>query len=234
MKINITRRHLEVYITESSRRSQQSHKEYTIYGDTLVLVKDPLPEYINLSACLKRIEKIVPYHLIYGLDSVFIGKFPEFEKRQINAFYRDGAIYITNEQDDEEDFIDDMVHEFAHLVANNYGSEIFENNTLVREFLGKRQRLFFLLKGEGYDVNPGDFTNIEYSYEFDMFLFKEVGYEVLSQITAGLFVTPYSATSVAEYFAEGFETYYLRNRSELKGVSPVCYQKIFSLDEKGE
>ena len=38
-------------------------------------------------------------------------------------FISDGAIYVTNEQDDDEDFIDDMIHEIAHLVENTYGAK---------------------------------------------------------------------------------------------------------------
>lgn len=231
MKISITRRNLRIYISESHKKAKKSQKEYNFYGDVFVLVKDDLPEQIDLEFCLKKIESIIPFHLVYGLDSIFIGKFPEFEDRQINAFYREGAIYITNEQDDEEDFIDDLVHEIAHLAENTYGAQIFQDQKISRELLGKRQRLFYLLKGEGYPVQPSDFINIEYSYEFDMFLFKEVGYDTLSFLTAGLFVSPYSATSMAEYFAEGFEAYFLGDRSELRRVSPECYKKIAALEE---
>lgn len=231
MKISITRHNLSIYITESNKRSKNSQKEYRFYGDVSVLVKDSLPENINLQFCLKRIENTIPSHLIYGLDSIFIGEFPEFKDRQINAFYREGAIYISNQQDNDDDFIDDLVHEIAHLVEDTYGATIFQDQKLARELLGKRQRLFYLLKAEGFQVQPSDFTNTEYSYDFDMFLFKEVGYDMLSFLTAGLFISPYSATSIAEYFAEGFEAYFLGDRTELKNTSPECYRKIFKLEE---
>ena len=231
MKINITRRHLEVFITESATRSQARKKEWRFYGNVNVFIKDPLPDYINLSLCLDRIERTIPSHLAYGLDGLFIGQFPEFEERHINAFYRDGAIYITNDQDDDEDFIDDVVHELAHLVENTYGAEIYEDQKISREFLGKRQRLFHMLRTEGYSVEPRDFMETEYSEEFDMFLFKTVGYDVLSQLTQGLFLTPYGVTSLAEYFAESFEQYFVKGRSEIKELSPRCYEKLNLLME---
>ena len=231
MKINITRRHLEIYITESTERAFRAHKEYRLYDDVMVLIKDPLPENIDFLHCLQVIENTIPRHLIYGLDSIFIGSYPEFKEREINAFYLDGAIYVTNEQDDEDDFIDDVVHEVSHLVEKHYGSIIYEDQRVLREFLGKRQSLFYLLKGEGFDVQPSDFMQPEYSQQFDMFLFKEVGYPLLTQLTVGLFLTPYGITSLSEYFAESFEYYFLKDKSYVKSITPSCYSKILELEE---
>jgi hypothetical protein len=232
MKINITRRRLEIFITESASRASAKKKEWYLYGDVFVLVKDPLPDHIDLQLSLDRVERTVPQHLAYGLDSIFIGQFPEFEERQINAFYREGAIYITNEQDDDSDFIDDLVHEMAHLTEAQYGSQIYEDQRVSREFLGKRQRLYYILSSEGYKVHPKDFMQTEYSEEFDMFLFKDVGYEMLRQATQGLFLTPYGATSLAEYFAESFEYYFLKDKAEVRTLSPQCYRKLNFLVEE--
>ena len=231
MKINITRRHLEVFILESSERALKTQKEYVFYGDILVLVKDPVAEGIDLQYCLHKIEELVPKHLVYGLDSVIIGTFPEFEERQINAFYKDGAIYVSNLQDDEEDFIDDVIHEIAHLVEKTYGAPIYEDQKITREFLGKRQRLFYLLKAEGFAVEPKDFMETEYSKEFDMFLFQEVGYALLTQLTMGLFLTPYGVTSLPEYFAESFEFFFLKDRDYVRKLAPECYKKLIYLKE---
>ena len=42
----------------------------------------------------------------------------------------------------------------------------------------------------------------------------------------GLFVSPYAATSIQEYFANGFEKYFLDETRTVKNVSPVLYRKI--------
>jgi len=42
----------------------------------------------------------------------------------------------------------------------------------------------------------------------------------------GLFVSPYGATSIQEYFANGFEKYYLDNPGRVRIISPVLYEKI--------
>ena len=234
MKINITRRHLEVFITESSTKASHTRKEYSLYGDILVFVKDPLEGGVNLSSCLEQIQLAIPPALVYGLDSIIIGIFPEFEEREINAFYRDGAIYITSDQSNDEDFIDDVIHEIAHLVEKNYGALIYEDQKVMREFLGKRQRLFYLLKAEGFNVLPKDFMETEYSQEFDMYLFHEIGYPLLAQLTVGLFLTPYGITSLSEYFAEGFDHYFSKDRKYVKSISPTCYGKIEELREVGD
>ena len=117
------------------------------------------------------------------------------------------------------------------MVEGTYGAEIYEDQRINREFLGKRQRLFYLLRAEGYDVEPKHFMDTEYSEKFDMFLFKTVGYDVLSQLTQGLFLTPYGVTSLAEYFAESFEQYFVKGQSEVKEISPHCYQKLNFLME---
>jgi hypothetical protein len=231
VKINITRRNLSVYIKESATHNLSRKKEYYFYGDILVLVKDPVPYDIDLHACLRKVESIIPRHLVYGLDSIFVGQFPEFKKQKINAFYREGAIYITNDQETDDDFIDDLVHEIAHLLEKTYGAHIYGDQTVSREFLGKRQKLFYMLREEGFSVSPKDFMNLDYSFEFDMFLLNEVGYPMLTQLTVGLFLTPYGITSLAEYFAESFEFYTLRDENSVKKISPACFIKISELLE---
>jgi hypothetical protein len=196
-----------------------------------VLVKDPLSDNVDLEYSLEKIEQAIPRHLAYGLDSVIIGMFPEFEKRQINAFYRDGAIYVSSQQDDVEDFVDDVVHEIAHLAEKTYGAFLYEDQNITREFLGKRQRLYYMLRAEGYPVSQKDFMETEYSQEFDMFLFEEIGYPLLTQMTLGLFLTPYGVTSLSEYFAESFEYFFLRDREYVKKITPACYRKIEELRE---
>ena len=55
---------------------------------------------------------------------------------------------------------------------------------------------------------------------------NEVGYPTLLSLTMGLFVSPYGATSIQEYFANGFEKYFLDNPLTVRDMSPVLYRKI--------
>ena len=45
-----------------------------------------------------------------------------------------------------------------------------------------------------------------------------VGYDNLNNFTNGLFSSPYGATSLKEYFANGFEEFFLGNREHLKRI----------------
>jgi Mlc titration factor MtfA (ptsG expression regulator) len=148
--------------------------------------------------------------------------------REINAFYESGAIYVTNDQEDEMDMIDDIIHELAHAVETNNQEIIYGNGKLQREFKVKRRKLFSILE-EMYDV-PSDFLNdIEYNEQIDDFLYKKVGYDILNQIVTNIFVSGYAATSVSEYFARGFEEYFVGNKDEVKKLSPILYNIIEEL-----
>ena len=74
------------------------------------------------------------------------------------------------------------------------------------------------------------FDNIEFDPEFDEFLHKKVGYDKLSTIMQGVFVSPYAATSLREYFATMFTEFYISSEHNfLKKVGPMVYEKISML-----
>ncbi len=50
-------------------------------------------------------------------------------------------------------------------------------------------------------------------------------------MTMGLFITPYSSASMREYFAEGFEAYYLDDRDYIKSTSPELYNKLQAIEK---
>ena len=75
------------------------------------------------------------------------------------------------------------------------------------------------------------FMDSEYDQEFDEFLYQDIGYNKLSELLRGVFITPYAATSLREYFATGFTEFYLYpdNHNYLKKISPELYKKILQL-----
>ncbi len=85
------------------------------------------------------------------------------------------------------------------------------------------------LRSEGYWTDDYDFENLKYNESFDIFLYKRVGKNMLRSITSGLFIRPYAAVSLREYFATGFEAYYLGKQDTLEKISPILYDKIFEL-----
>ena len=80
-----------------------------------------------------------------------------------------------------------------------------------------------------YDVPKNFLSDIDYNKEIDEFLFKKIGYDVLNQLVANIFISGYAATSVSEYFARGFEEYFIGDKDTLKQLSPVLYRVIDEL-----
>ena len=100
---------------------------------------------------------------------------------------------------------------------------------MINEFLKKREQLKFEIKSEGYWTEEYDFKNLKFDSEFDNFLYKRLGKNMLKMVTSGIFTRPYAAVSLREYFATGLEAYYLGKEEELHNISPVLFQKISDL-----
>jgi len=213
------------YITERVENTTRHFK----FGNVDVLELEPTPEDINLQAIFKAIEKSFPPHYFQKLNGVKIGHIKEFDDRDVNALYRDKTFYITNRQSNTKDLMDDIVHEFAHHMETLFPELIYSNESLIHEFERKRQELKFELQSEGYWVGDYDFDNIKFDEKFDIFLYKRVGRNMLRMVTAGLFIRPYAAVSLREYFATGFEAYYLGKQDTLEKISPMLYDKINEL-----
>ncbi len=83
----------------------------------------------------------------------------------------------------------------------------------------------------GFKVSREVFLDTEYTKEFDMFLLQDVGYDKLSEIGKGIFISPYAATSLREYFATAFTEFYMYPDSHgyLQKVSPEVYKKLAAL-----
>jgi hypothetical protein len=214
------------FISESLARSKSQRREYK-FGNGYVFVKDPLPENVNLQYVLNAVEELIPYEVRYMIESIMIGDFEEFREKQINALYKDGSIYLTNDQTDNDDMIDDIIHEIAHAVEEERGYDIYGlDNKLVVEFRAKRQQLKNVLIEVDVNTQGYDFEDVEYNLEFDDYLLNEVGYDILTTLCVGIFPNSYSPTSIREYFATGFEEYFLGNRDYLKKTCPVLYRKL--------
>ena len=220
---------LKDYIKNSQKRvNEQVSNFYTSTG-IHVYFKDHLyNDAIDVEKIISKLESLIPTQLLSEVEMIIVGHFNEFEERNINAFYKDGAIHVSNIQDDENDLLDDLIHETAHAAEVAYGYEIYADSKIKDEFLNKRMHLYNLLWSNNFKAPKKLFQQTEYDYEFDQFLYKDVGYAKLSNIVNGLFVSPYSPTSLREYFATGFTEFYLHpnEHTYLKNVSPELYSKL--------
>jgi len=215
----------------NSEQAKQKLGEYVIFGTINVYTLRPLPANIDLQVTLDTIEERIPRVFFHNIDSIYIGHFEEFEKKDVNAFYSHGALFITNEQSSQEDLLDDIVHEAAHAVEKMFPEYIYDAS-LENEFLLKREKLFNRLKRENWDVKISQFLDTQYTREFDELLYMEIGYPLLTSLTYDLFNSPYGVTSIQEYWANGFEAYFLGDAQRIKSLSPQIYKKIITLTQK--
>lgn len=232
----LDRNAVEKLIRESAERSKKARREYHLFEKTLISVKGNILPSIDFSQIVAEIEEHMPPHLFEEIDYIFVGSFSENSERALEAHYENGAIYVTSDLPTNRDYIENIVHETAHAVEGQHGLSIYGDKNIENEFLGKRRRLAARLIAEGVDISTLDFENPEYSEELDYFLYKSVGYEKLNNLVLGLFNSAYASISLREYFANGFEEYFLGDRAYLRKVSPQLYIKIEEIvmgDENG-
>tara|TARA_Y100000310_G_scaffold211725_1_gene212450 strand:- start:206 stop:826 length:621 start_codon:yes stop_codon:yes gene_type:complete len=197
--------------------------EYYIYNIPVFVVNPPGAN-VNLPDFCAEVEALLPQQsLLRNIEVVYIGQFRELQGR--NATYAHGAIYMSNTEPTNFDMMENFIHEVAHSLERDHAWDIYSDD-LLTEFKGKRSRLYQILHARGYQVNPMLFAFAEYNKNFDEFLSDEVGYPTLLNLTMGLFVSPYGATSIQEYFANGFEKYFLDSPQRVKNISPILYTKI--------
>lgn len=213
-------------IVSRAKKVLRERKEYQLFGGIHLYIKDPLPDCVDMTSVIRQVEDVVPHHLTSEVEAIYVGTFPELVSREVKAVYEDATIYITNEQESEEEMVDDIIHEFAHSVESLAGMEIYSDGFLEREFVEKRKKVLDILHNSGYNVDIVQFLDTEYSRELDYFLYKGVGYDKLSLLTLEVFPTPYSITSLREYFAVGFEEYLYGDRNNLRVISPVLFSKV--------
>lgn len=218
------------WIIESANKAKKLRDHYTL-KEIEIFIKDKLSPDIDADFVFKYVAQRIPDHLLHAVDIIYVGEFEHLKKNQVTAMFQDGAIFVSNEQDNDLDLIDDLIHEIAHSNEKAYAHLIYEDDRLEHEFKLKRAELYRRLKDlDAYHVPLNLVSEINYNREIDDFFYKTVTYPVLSQVTSGLFVSPYAATSIREYFAKGFEEFYLGDKRNLKDSCRALYNKMILLD----
>jgi hypothetical protein len=217
----------EGYIKASAKKAQTVLKEHVLFDNIQIVIKDKFQEDIDLTNVLKTIEKRVPQALLRELDIIYIGDFPQLKARNVESAFMNGAIFLSNLIVDDDTLLKSIIHEVAHNVEVVYGADVYGDHQLIDEFIGKRKRLRDSLEEEELFCDPRLYIQFDYSKTFDDFLYKTVGYDRLALLTTNLYISPYAATSLREYFANGFEHYFVdENPKYLKSISPKLFNKI--------
>ena len=216
------------------KERKQVFIEKTI-GNTTIVAMNPLPEEVQIDDVIGHVKALIPNQFLNNIDTIYIGQFKALKDRDMTAMYSDGAIYISNDQYSASGMAEEIIHEISHSLEESDPARIYGDGLLESEFLAKRRNLYSILKQEGYSVELGHFLEPDFSKDFDEFLYTIVGYPLLSSLTVNLFYSPYGATSLREYFANGFEAYYYhRDVNYLKKVSPILFDKVKDLSYNEE
>ena len=202
------------------------NREYYIHNIPVFVFGTTEP-LVDISLFCHQIEQMLSKTVLQDVDICYISDNPALDGR--NAAYNDGAIYMKLDEPTNEDMIENFVHEVAHSVETRDPNFIYDDR-LIAEFAGKRSRLYHLVTNAGFDQMPQRrYDYLEYNEAFDDFLANVVGYPTLLNLTMGLFCSPYGATSIQEYFANGFEKYFTESPEYVKSISPVLYQKVVEI-----
>ena len=198
-----------------------------------IFVKDPVSENVDLRDCLHVVFQNMPKYLYKNIKKIFIGQYPLLLSREVQALYDNGCIYLTNEHSDNYDIISDIVHEIAHAFEELHHKEIYSDDNIKNEFLAKREKLFLLLKSHDIEVpfSKENFCKPEYDREIDEYFYEHVGYEKLNNLAKEIFISPYGATSLREYFANGFENFFVNDMFLVKTHANSVYNKILNFLE---
>jgi len=223
---------LKTYITNRYQQLVENQSNFYTSTGIHVFFQEPLENQdIDVEKVVDKLESSLPSHLLTELEMIIVGWFDEFEERNINAYYEGGTLYISNIQNTAADMYDDLIHEVAHSIEEPHGYFLYGDKKIEQEFLRKRKYLHDILWKMGFKVPQSVFMDPEYNEEFDMFLYEKVGYQKLSRILTGVFISPYAATSLREYFATAFTDFYMHpdEHSFLQKISPALYDKLISL-----
>jgi len=203
-------------------------------GSLYIIIKDKIQGDVDVKAAFKTVNHTLPEEYLSLIDIVYIGKFKFLDDKNVNAMYADESLFISNVQDNENDLIDDVVHEIAHAVEEKYVEFIYGDGKVEDEFILKRSKLKRILNHQGYSTDQFEFLNSEYNADLDEFFYKNIGYDILGQLTVDLFTNPYAATSLREYVASAFEELYIGKAAFLKQICPYIYNKLIVLHKKQE
>jgi len=216
---------MKQYIIESASRAQKQQRDFLLHNRIIVTVTEPLQNDVNVKKVLKDVQRLIPDHLLSDVDSVYIGDYEPLKARQVQSLFINGTILISNDMKDDKELFATIIHEIGHAVEEIAKDFLYSDGRIAKEFLAKRKTLYNLLKDD-YKINPKSFLNINFDTSFDNFIYKSIGYDNLGVITNGLFLSPYACTSLREYFANGFEHYFLKDDGGINEVSPILYKKI--------
>ena len=179
---------------------------------------------------INRLSSLLPSFMLSGISEIIIDDHQFLNDKHMQAAYRDSKIYISSRIANKDSLLSNLVHEISHSIEVRFSELIYSDGLIEKEFLAKRKMLWQVLKQKGFNIDLSKCLSLEYDYEFDLFLYRHIGYQTLSMFTVNIFHSPYAATSKREYFADAFEAFFMNDRVHMiKKISPAVFDKISKL-----
>jgi hypothetical protein len=194
-------------------------KVYNLTNDIPVYVKTDVDTGLNFNRILEIIRSIVPEKLFNNsLQNIMVGNFKGLNNKNVDSGYESGVIYIGEEMlnKSEEEMVESIVHELAHVMEDQTGNAIKNNHDVKAEFLDKRMKLYQDLQEHGLEPDIDEFMNEDYDSRFDSYLMHNVGYDTIKRLSSSYMIDPYAFTDIREYIAMNFEKYALGKVSEVR------------------
>jgi len=179
----------------------------------------------------------LPSSLFKNTTTIYIFSPEEDLKSNFNSTFYNGIVTVNLKTvKDGEDLLKLVIHELFHSLEpeiKNENDPMFGVYQRVeQEYMTKKVALLTLLKndpGVNKKPKPEYWKQIDFSNDFDNYLYSEVTYPVLQFKLENLFPSPYSITSLSEYMCVGLEIYLFENREWINNYCPELYDLLKTL-----
>jgi hypothetical protein len=166
--------------------------------------------------------------LLRNVDTIYYGTVEFLEEQGKTGLYRDGCLYLSNKNTQE--ILPTIMHELSHSLERLVRNELPDRKDLIEEFTKKRLDLFKKLYDAGYTrFSREQFMQTSFDPKLDELL-AAIDQNDLRLATNGVFPTAYAATSIEEYVAGGFESFYAGNKFNLGKNCPALYNFIREIE----
>ena len=121
-------------------KNKNKNKKHFSWNGVEIFIKDEIKnKEISLNRVLKSLSKKIPKDFLVNVDTMYIGEFDFLKDREVQAMYQNSSIFITNEQDDEEDLLDDIVHEISHSLEEVRSDLLYSDGRMEKEFIEREK-----------------------------------------------------------------------------------------------
>ena len=131
---------IQKIINESIKAQEKWKKEFSLFGKMLY-VESPFVGSVNVPKVIDAIELQIPRSIFNEIDLIMVGDFDFLQERDLEALYKDGAIYVSNNLLSDEDLLENIIHEVAHSLEESLGYYIYADHKITSEFMAKRETL---------------------------------------------------------------------------------------------